>query len=238
MTVSIVVPVWNEGEQLASNLAKLVETVRADSLHRFEIVVVDDGSTDGTLREALAFAAAHEDVRVIVHPSNRGIAAAIATGAANARGKVVVVVDADLSYDPSHVVRMVDVYVRTGAPIIVASPYMRGGSVEGVPFERRILSRAANKALALADRHRSQTYTGMVRAYDRTTLLQLLVDGGGPLTNERILLEARRRRLPVVEVAAALRWAAARGRGRLSPHRIVNRIFAVVACGAAFAVTP
>ena len=91
--LSVVMPVYNE----IATIHAILEQVLA-SPEVLEIVVVDDGSQDGT-REALAEVRA-ERVRVILHPSNRGKGAAVRTGFAEARGEVVVVQDADLEYDP------------------------------------------------------------------------------------------------------------------------------------------
>lgn len=92
--LSVVVPVFNEVATVGQVLAR----VRASPVDK-EIVVVDDGSTDGT-RERLAVETG-DDLRVILHPHNRGKGAALHTGFSAARGQVVVVQDADLEYDPA-----------------------------------------------------------------------------------------------------------------------------------------
>jgi len=90
----VIIPVFNE----AATVRELLRRVRATPVPK-EIVVVDDGSTDGT-RELLA-AEASDGLRVILHATNRGKGAALRTGFAAATGDVVVVQDADLEYDPA-----------------------------------------------------------------------------------------------------------------------------------------
>jgi dolichol-phosphate mannosyltransferase len=93
--VSIIIPVFNE----INSINKLLQRVKSSAVHK-QIIVVDDGSTDGT-REALAEARDHFAVTAVFHQDNRGKGAAIRTGLRHARGEFVLIQDADLEYDPS-----------------------------------------------------------------------------------------------------------------------------------------
>jgi glycosyltransferase involved in cell wall biosynthesis len=98
MMLSIVIPTYNE----AKTLPVLLKRVLALSLNK-EVIVVDDGSTDGTSEFLKEFGSA---IHVIVHPRNRGKGAAVRSGIARAAGEYVVVQDADLEYDPEDLKRM------------------------------------------------------------------------------------------------------------------------------------
>ncbi len=92
--VSVIIPVFNE----AGSIARLIQLV-SETLVPKEIVIIDDGSTDGT-REVLAECQELFEIRLIVHEENRGKGAAIVSGLEHARGEFVLIQDADLEYDP------------------------------------------------------------------------------------------------------------------------------------------
>lgn len=94
MNLSVVIPVYNE----ASNIREILKRVQDTNLAQ-EIVIVDDGSKDGT-REILGALNEKENVRVILHDTNQGKGAAVVTGMRAAKGDVILIQDADLEYDP------------------------------------------------------------------------------------------------------------------------------------------
>jgi len=92
--VSVIVPVYNE----ASHVDELVQAIHAAPVKK-EIIIVDDGSTDGT-REKLRAMPEADDVTIVFHERNYGKGAAIRTALAYARGEYVLIQDSDLEYDP------------------------------------------------------------------------------------------------------------------------------------------
>lgn len=98
--LSVIIPVYNE----RNTILKVIQSVLNVPPYKKEVVVVDDGSTDGTREILLGL---HESgVRVILHDRNFGKGAAVRTGFENASGDVVVVQDADLEYDPCDLAEM------------------------------------------------------------------------------------------------------------------------------------
>jgi dolichol-phosphate mannosyltransferase len=110
-------------------------------VHSWELIVVDDGSPDGTADLAESYADVHP-VRVVRRPGKAGLASAVLAGFAQARGDMLVVMDADLSHPPEAVPRLVSAIVD-GADLAVGSRYVKGGGTEDWPLKRRVVSRAA-----------------------------------------------------------------------------------------------
>jgi glycosyltransferase involved in cell wall biosynthesis len=96
--VAILLPCFNENGNIAAAVAEAHEAA-AGAANAHEIIVVDDGSTDGTGETARALAAADSRVRLVVHDTNRGYGAALRTGIAAARLPWILLTDADLQFD-------------------------------------------------------------------------------------------------------------------------------------------
>lgn len=111
MILTVIVPAFNEVSTIAAVLRR-VNDVDLD----MEIIVVDDGSTDGTLDQVEA--AGVRSVRVLRHDVNRGKGAAVRTGLAQATGDVIVIQDGDMEYDPQDFVRLYEP-IASGATRVV-----------------------------------------------------------------------------------------------------------------------
>ena len=109
--------------------------------HKWELIIVDDGSPDGTADLAESYAPAHP-VRVVRRPGKAGLASAVLAGFGEARGDVLLVMDADLSHPPEAVPSLVSA-IDQGADLAVGSRYVKGGGTQDWPLKRRIVSRAA-----------------------------------------------------------------------------------------------
>lgn len=127
MKLSVVVPVYNE----VANIREILKRIRATKLPS-EIVVIDDGSTDGS-REVLASLDGKDNIRVILHETNQGKGAAVRTGIGAARGDVILIQDADLEYDP-HDYPVLLKPLRDGVADVVYGSRFLGGPRRAVMF--------------------------------------------------------------------------------------------------------
>jgi glycosyltransferase involved in cell wall biosynthesis len=165
--ISIVVPAYNEDSLAERHLLLLCTYMNSlEDEYRWEMVIVNDGSTDQTGQLADAFAKDKDNVHVLHHLTNVGVGEAFKSAFHVCQGDYVVTLDLDLSYSPDHIRRLVEKVRTTQAKVVVASPYMKGGRVSNVPWLRRILSRYANRFLASTAKANLSTLTSMVRAYD------------------------------------------------------------------------
>lgn len=112
MKLSIIVPVFNEAATVGLALKRLLA---AELPCEREVIVVDDGSADGTAAELDAF---RGEVRLLRHARNRGKGAAVKTGAAAATGDYLVVFDGDLEYSPDDLTRLVEPVLRGEARVV------------------------------------------------------------------------------------------------------------------------
>ena len=119
--LSVVIPVYNE----EGTLAEIIRRVRAVPIRK-EIIVVDDGSTDGT-RGLLAEIEGQGDFQVCRHERNRGKGAALRTGFGHVRGDVVIVQDADLEYDPAQYPQLIQPIVEGVADVVYGSRLVAQG---------------------------------------------------------------------------------------------------------------
>ena len=196
-SVSVIVPAYNESSIILETLRSLVDYMHTlDDQYRWEIVVVDDGSTDGTGYLAQQMATKVPRIRVLRHRVNFMLGQALRTAFNSCTTDYLVVIDCDLSYSADHIGRLLETIERTQARVVIASPYMPGGRTTAVPMLRNLASRGANQILSIAASGRIRTLTGMVRAYDRRFIASLNLKAMGTEVNTEIIYKAQLYRTP------------------------------------------
>ncbi len=171
-TVLVIIPTYNERENLPSILDRLLESVP-----QVRVLVVDDGSPDGTGEIADARAAADDRVHVLHRAAKQGLGAAYLAGFAWGlqRGfDVLVEMDADGSHAPEQLPRLLRALAH--ADLVIGSRYVAGGSVVNWPRNREVLSRGANLYARVALGARVKDMTAGYRAYRASVLQALRLD--------------------------------------------------------------
>jgi dolichol-phosphate mannosyltransferase len=169
---AVVIPAYNEEAGIAA-CVRAVDAVLDGLENEAAIIVVDDGSKDGTANALHDIADAHQRLVVVRHPVNRGYGAGLRTGteAAAERGlDYVLIMDSDLTNDPAYLVDFARL-MGEDFDVIKASRYVPGGGVDGVPTWREWLSVLGNGVARLLFRLPIRDCTNGFRAV-RTTLLR------------------------------------------------------------------
>ena len=170
--VLVVIPTYNERENLGPILDRLHK-----ALPDVHVLVVDDGSPDGTGELADERAAADERVHVLHRTEKAGLGAAYIAGFRWGLAReynTIVEMDADGSHAPEDLPRLLDAV--TDADLSIGSRYVSGGSVVNWPFRRQFLSRGANIYTQVALGMRIRDITAGFRAYRREVLEKLELD--------------------------------------------------------------
>ena len=193
--VSIVVPTYNERQ----NLPRLVAAIAENARWPYEIIVVDDSSPDGTADLARDLAKTHP-IRLLARPAKAGLGSAYREGFAQAKGDVVFEMDADLSHDPRHLPALVQA-ITDGADIAVGSRYIAGGRIVGWGVYRKIVSGVGNGLARVALMTGVRDVTSGFRCYsaDAARVVQDAKSDGYAFQVEALYL-SRKRGLRIAEV--------------------------------------
>jgi dolichol-phosphate mannosyltransferase len=232
MDLSIIVPCYNEAEnaeRIVGDLSRALQVLQAlQSRGPLEVILVDDGSTDGTLlalQRALGRAQPFPaEVKCLAHPRNLGLGAALRTGFGAARGEVVVTTDADGTYPFAEIPALLAL-LQPGTDLVTASPYHPQGGVEGVPGYRQALSRGASLLYQLLVSPKVHTYTALFRAYRGVVTRSVSFRANGFLGGTELLVRAMLSGYNVAEYPTVLR---VRRYGR-SKARLMRTVWAHLA---------
>jgi dolichol-phosphate mannosyltransferase len=144
--VSIIIPTYNESQNILQVLKSIEEHIPGNMMA--QAIVVDDNSPDGTAKIVEDYLQnvkkiANYTIDVIHRKTKEGLSSAILKGIQYATGNTIVVMDSDLSHPPSLLPRMLDALKHPKCDIVVASRYVRGGSIDGWTMRRKLISKIA-----------------------------------------------------------------------------------------------
>jgi len=204
MDLSIIIPMFNEAENAEHTFIRVEESL-SSLTGDYEIIAVNDGSTDNTLEVLEGIAALNKKIKIVSYPGNIGRGMALRKGFQESKGEIVVSIDADLSYDPHYIIDLIET-LKEGPQIdfVLGSPYMPGGGVKNVPWLRLWISKLGNRVLRFTMPNRIYTSTGIFRAYRRKVIDSLELESDGKEIHLEILSKALALGFRVKEVPAVL----------------------------------
>lgn len=203
--VSVIVPAYNEAENIPQNLPKMVAALSLTGC-LFEILPVDDGSTDDTAETIKRLAKEDPRIRYVGYKKNGGRGRAIRTGIKAARGRYILTIDCDLSYSEEYLPVMYRLLKdNPEVDFLIGSPYMTDGRTEDVAFKRLWISKIGNLILSSAMHGKIKTLTGILRGYKAEVVKRLQLESDGKEIHLEILSKALASGYVPLEFPAVLR---------------------------------
>jgi len=196
-------PTYNERENLPIIVWLLVKYFAEASL-TFEIIIIDDGSPDGTLDVAKELQQIYGEEQIVLRPRAKklGLGTAYIHGVKHARGEFIVIMDADLSHHPKFIPEMLKTQTEGNFDLVSGTRYALGGGVFGWDFMRKLISRTANYVAQVLLRPGASDLTGSFRLYKKDVLERLVNScvSKGYVFQMEMIVRARQQGLTVGEV--------------------------------------
>ncbi|HLD88584.1 MAG TPA: glycosyltransferase [Candidatus Nanoarchaeia archaeon] len=159
--ITITVPAYNEEEIIEKFIRRVEQDVRLEE--DYELLIVNDGSRDKTKGIVERLMLEFPNLRLVNHPRNKGLGAALRTGFKNSRGRIIITMDSDLTHPPKLVRKLVE--GTKSADVCIASRYVKSGGMKNVPGWRVLVSIVANRIFAFAFGSNVRDITAGFKAY-------------------------------------------------------------------------
>ncbi len=199
--ISLIVPCLNEQDSILAAIERIA--LLDPEAKRWEVLVIDDGSTDRTAEVTQAAAARYPWVRLIQHPRNLGLGAAMKTGFEHAQGDIVCSMDCDCTFAPERLPELISL-VRNGADIATGSPWHPSSSKGDVHPVRKVLSQSCSRLYRVLLRSELHCYTSIFRAYRREVIEKIPVTSNGFVAVAEFLVAALRAGYRIQEMPVRL----------------------------------
>ena len=181
MKLSVLVPARDEEDSIEAMLSSLTKTLRRERIE-FEVVVVNDGSTDATESLTRRLSEDEPSIKVISNPGPHGFGSAVRFGLRHYSGGAVAVMMADGSDSPDDLVAYYR-RLQTGDECVLGSRFIKGGKIIGYPIHKLVLNRLANWFIRVIFGIRYNDVTNPFKAYRRE-----VIDGMSPLMSRHFNL--------------------------------------------------
>jgi dolichol-phosphate mannosyltransferase len=146
--ISVIIPTLNEADNIYELVAEVCSVLHEKN-YKYEVIFVDDNSSDSTREKISYHCIENKNIRLIHRKEKKGLASAVYDGAASAEADVIAVMDADLSHPPEFLPDIIEPIIKNQKDITVGSRYITGGSAEQWSFRRLVMSKAAKLPAAI-----------------------------------------------------------------------------------------
>lgn len=205
MTLSVVIPMYNEASIVADTIRTLDGAMRAAlSPEEYELIFVSDGSTDNCVSIAREMAGEHPALRVIEYMPNRGKGCAVRTGMLAAKGDFVLFTDCDLAYGTDLIFDFLDRYQQGGCDVLIGS--RAKGGYDGYPFLRKLMSKTYLKVISIAAGFRHSDAQAGIKGFSHRAAQDIFgqCEENGFAFDLEALMEADRQGFAVAELPAVI----------------------------------
>nr|CAG4643423.1 EOG090X0B9X [Ilyocryptus agilis] len=172
---TILLPTYNERENLPIIVWLIVKSFN-ESGYDFEVIIIDDGSPDGTLEVAKQLQGIYGEKKIVLRPREKklGLGTAYIHGIKHATGNFIVIMDADLSHHPKFIPQFIAKQKEKDYDLVSGTRYSGDGGVYGWDLKRKIISRGANYVTQVLLRPGASDLTGSFRLYKKSVLEKLV----------------------------------------------------------------
>uniref|UniRef100_A0A0K8TP84 Dolichol-phosphate mannosyltransferase subunit 1 n=1 Tax=Tabanus bromius TaxID=304241 RepID=A0A0K8TP84_TABBR len=200
---SILLPTYNEKDNLPIIIWLIVKCMSKSGLN-YEVIVIDDGSPDGTLEVAQDLQKIYGEDKIVLRPrpSKLGLGTAYIHGIKHATGNFIIIMDADLSHHPKFIPEFVKLQKEKDFDVVSGTRYLGNGGVYGWDFKRKLISRGANYLSQILLRPNASDLTGSFRLYKKDVLQKLISScvSKGYVFQMEMLVRARQHNFTIGEV--------------------------------------
>jgi len=203
MLYSILLPTYNEKENLPIIIWLINESMTKSDFN-YEVIIIDDGSPDGTLEVAKQLQSIYGDDKIVLRPRAKklGLGTAYIHGIKHAKGEFIIIMDADLSHHPKFIPSFIKLQKEKDLDVVTGTRYVGDGGVYGWDLKRKTVSRGANLITQILLRPGVSDLTGSFRLYKKD-VLQTLVNScvsKGYVFQMEMMVRARQNNFTIGEV--------------------------------------
>ncbi len=200
--ISVVIPAYNEEYNIRRVPRELLPVLTKLPV-KYEVIIIDDGSTDKTYDEAVKISKKYRNVKVVRHSKNMGLAGGTRTGIKHVKGNLTVFLDSDFTFHPLEIPKLYKRYVETNCDCVVGSHFSSKGGTD-VLLHRLILSKGVNKLYSTLLGKKISTISSIFRLYRTRELKKLRLTGTGFSICAEILVKMIKNKKRIEEVPVRL----------------------------------